>query len=90
MGWTVDDCGEPEYLDGIQSQFTIMDDESCPVACCFDEDQARLIAAAPKLLSIAQRWAALDGGVWHAQRYISERADLLEATRVTIAKATES
>jgi hypothetical protein len=48
---------------------------------------ARLAAAAPDLLSIAQRWAALDGGSWHVQRYAREREELLADTRAVIAKA---
>lgn len=49
---------------------------------------ARLIAAAPELLSIAERWAALDGGAWHVQRHASEKAELLADTAAAIAKAT--
>lgn len=52
------------------------------------EANARLIAAAPELLSIAERWAALDGGAWHVQRHSNEKAELLADTAVVIAKAT--
>lgn len=51
---------------------------------------ANLIATAPDLLSIARRWAALDGGAWHAERHASEKAELLADTLAAIAKATEA
>lgn len=50
-------------------------------------ENARLIAAAPELLSIAQRWAAIDGGAWHVERHAREKAELLAETRAAIAKA---
>ncbi|HCF7628834.1 hypothetical protein MUB13_20905 [Pseudomonas aeruginosa] len=53
-----------------------------------DEANARLIAAAPELLSIAKRWAALDGSAWHLVRYEEEKRELLAATNEAIAKAT--
>lgn len=50
-----------------------------------------LIAAAPKLLAVARRWAALDAGSWHGswhqERYASEKAELLSDTRAAIARA---
>lgn len=51
------------------------------------EANARLIAAAPDLLSIAQRWAAIDGGAWHVERHASEKSELLADTKAAIAKA---
>lgn len=48
-GWYVVDCGAPDYLDGIQSQYTI----SCngrPIAYAFKAGEAALLAAAPDLL----------------------------------------
>jgi hypothetical protein len=53
-----------------------------------DAQNARLIAAAPELLAIAQRWGALDGGAWHVERHAAEKAELLADTRGAIAKAT--
>ncbi len=47
-----------------------------------------LIAAAPDLLFIAQRWAAIDGGSWHVERHAREKAELLADTNTAIAKAT--
>lgn len=44
------------------------------------EANARLIAAAPELLSLLQRWRALDAGAWHAERHAGEKADLQQAT----------
>ncbi len=52
------------------------------------EANARLIAAAPDLLFIAQRWAAIDGGSWHVERHAREKAELLADTATAIAKAT--
>jgi hypothetical protein len=49
---------------------------------------AILIAAAPELLAIAKRWAALDAGAWHQERYAAEKAELLDNTRAAITKAT--
>jgi hypothetical protein len=48
---------------------------------------ARLICAAPDLLSIAKRWAAIDGGAWHIERYEREREELLADTHAAIAAA---
>ena len=48
------------------------------------------LRAAPDLLSIARRWAALDAGAWHADRHTDEKAQLLADTRAAIAKATGS
>ncbi len=52
------------------------------------EANAKLLAAAPELLSIAKRWAALDGSAWHLVRYEEEKRELLAATNEAIAKAT--
>jgi len=49
---------------------------------------AHLIAATPDLLSIAKRWAALNGGEWHAERHAREKAELLRDTQAAIAKAS--
>lgn len=46
-----------------------------------------LIAAAPELLSIAKRWAALDGGSWHVDRHAREKAELLADTKALISLA---
>lgn len=51
------------------------------------EADARLIHAAPDLLSIAKRWAAIDGGAWNVQRHAQEKKELLADTRAAIAKA---
>jgi hypothetical protein len=53
-------------------------------------EHARLIAAAPKLLSLAKRWAALDGGAWHVGRHAQDKAELLAETLAAIAKAEGS
>lgn len=49
---------------------------------------AHLIAAAPNLLAIARRWAALDGSSWHVDRHARYKAELLADTGDVIAKAT--
>ncbi|MGC6827861.1 hypothetical protein ACP0H4_11310 [Pseudomonas aeruginosa] len=52
------------------------------------EANTRLISAAPELLSLAKRWAALDGSAWHPERYEAEKRELLAATNEAISKAT--
>lgn len=47
-----------------------------------------LIIAAPDLLSIAQRWLALDSQ-WHPERYASEKEQLLSDTKEILARATQ-
>lgn len=54
------------------------------------DDRAKrlLIAAAPDLLAIAERWAAIDGGSWNVDRHAAEKAELVADTAAVIAKAT--
>ena len=49
---------------------------------------AFLIVSAPDMLGLLQEWDAIDGGVWHAERHASEKADLRRRTAQLIAKAT--
>lgn len=51
------------------------------------EANARLIAAAPDLLSIARRFVALDGGAWNVARHAAEKQELLAEACAAIAKA---
>lgn len=48
---------------------------------------ARLIAAAPELLSIVKRFVALPGGAWHPERHAADEAELMTDARAAIAKA---
>lgn len=64
------------------------EDQEQVVDWVYEEADAKLIAAAPDLLSIALRWAALDRQ-WHPDRYESEKAELLRDTKAAVAKATE-
>jgi hypothetical protein len=48
---------------------------------------ARLIAAAPELLSIVERFVALPGGAWHPERHAADEAELMLDARATLAKA---
>ena len=64
------------------------EDQEQVVDWVYEEADAKLIAAAPDLLSIARRWAVLDAQ-WHPDRYESEKAELLIDTRTVIAKATQ-
>ena len=50
------------------------------------EANARLIAAAPDLLSIAMRLVALPGGAWFPARHAAEEAELMTDARTVIAK----
>lgn len=52
------------------------------------EANARLIASVTDLLSLAERWVALDAGAWAVGRYAAEKAQLVADTRAAIAKAT--
>lgn len=76
--------------------FAIEDDNRIAILCSrapWDHRAAesiangRLMTAAPELLSIARRWAALDAGGWHPDRHAADKAELLAATRAAIAKA---
>ena len=60
--------------------------ENRPPSAAHEADW-RLRNAAPELLSIARRWAALDAGAWHADRHAFEKAELLADTRAAIALA---
>jgi hypothetical protein len=48
---------------------------------------ARLIAAAPELLSIVKRFVALPSGAWHPERHAAEEAELVRDARAAIARA---
>lgn len=48
---------------------------------------ARLIAAAPDLLSIVQRFVALPSGAWHPERHAAEEAELMQDARAALSKA---
>lgn len=64
------------------------EDQEQVVDFVYEEADAKLIAAAPDLLSIAKRWIALDAQ-WHPDRYESEKAELLRDTKAIVAKATQ-
>lgn len=44
-------------------------------------DNDRLQARVAELEGIAKRWAAIDAGSWHPNRYASDKAELLADTR---------
>ena len=50
---------------------------------------ARLIASAPELLSIVQRFVALPGGAWHPERHAADEAGLITEAKAAIAKAIQ-
>lgn len=60
---------------------------ACNPRCVGRPGRSTEKAVAPDLLSIARRWAALDGGVWNVQRYAIEKAELLADTKAAIAEA---
>jgi len=80
--WRVNDWGEPEYLDGMRAQYTIEARGDDRTAVVFEQDDARLIAAAPELLE------ALVGLVDY---HDTDEEELPEVTaaRVAITKATK-
>ena len=45
---------------------------------------ARLIAAAPDLLSLVKRFVALPSGAWHPERHAAEEAELMNEARELI------
>lgn len=51
------------------------------------EANARLIAAAPELLSIVERFIALPSGAWHPERHAADEAELMTDAAAVIAKA---
>lgn len=79
----------PWAVEPILDKFNVyLLDESCLcIARDCTEPNARLIAAAPELLSLAKRWTALDGGDWNVERYAREKEELLAETLEVIAKA---
>ena len=80
--------------EGYQGVATVTQRDAHPIVfdCLISHDEAleraKIMAAAPDLLSLAKRWLALDGQ-WHSDRYESEKAELLNETRALIAKVTE-
>jgi hypothetical protein len=78
--WTVEDCGYPEYLDGVLSRYTVREVEGRPVAYAFSADDARKLAAAPDLLE-ALKLAADWMGEWNRP------ASVMETINAAIAKA---
>lgn len=52
------------------------------------EANARLIAAAPELLSVLQVLVACEGSAWNPDRYAVERREALRRARAAIAAAT--
>jgi len=82
--WMVDEMGD------------VVANEATIALICLDERMidegeaeanAYLIAESPTLLSLAERWAALDGGAWAVDRHAREKAELLADTRAAIARA---
>jgi len=98
--WFLNDSGEPDYLDGIQSQFDIRTaDSGAPVAYAFTAEHGRLIAAAPDLLHEARELCAIldnynahdgEGLVYDFEAIGEEMARRHEALTAAIAKATEA
>ena len=61
------------------------EDQGLAVAAVPAGVDGELIAAAPGLLSLLARWAALDGGAWHVEWHAREKAELLAETRAALA-----
>lgn len=62
------------------------EDQEQVVDFVYEEADAHLIAAAPDLLSIVQRFVALDAQ-WHPDRHASEKDELMAEARAAIANA---
>lgn len=62
------------------------EDQEQVVDFVYEEADAYLIALAPDLLSIVQRFIALDAQ-WHPDRHAAEKAELMAEARAAIDKA---
>lgn len=82
--WPPNGCGAQIWGSGVHIASLTRALDKPPVQKFAD---AQLIAAAPALLSIAKRWAAIDGGSWHPERHAREKAELLADTLAAIAQA---
>lgn len=51
------------------------------------EANARLIAAAPDLLSLVKRFIALPSGAWHPERHAAEERDLAQEAKAIVDRA---
>lgn len=77
-GWMIADCGDCVTFTEIGPAELSRD---------LRRANAKLIAAAPDLLSITQRFLALDSQ-WHPDRYVAEKAEIMTEARAAVAKAT--
>jgi hypothetical protein len=77
-------------LQVVRDPQRITPDRYLPASGADAEAAARLIAAAPALLSLLRRWRALDAGAWHAERHASDKADLEQTTDCLLATLTEA
>ena len=78
--------GDPPYQFGKRVLEPVYEYDSGTDIKVSDADAA-LIAAAPDLLSIVQRFVALPGGAWHPERHAAEEAELMQDARTAIARA---
>ena len=89
-GWRLSAGDEHTVFDGQQRKIAT-------IACggmsgrTFAEsaEVARLIASAPELLSIVQRFVALPSGAWHPERHAADEAELFTEAKAAIAKAIQ-
>ena len=73
--WTLTILDEPDYLDGILSKYDIRSESEwgpAPVAYAFREEEARLIAAAPRLLFALKNLLAVKRGEGGTTYYSDE------------------
>jgi len=88
--WVAVEIGQGGPADAPMPVFEIQSaDGHAVIAEYVDAKNAPVLAAAPDLLSIAQRWAALDGGDWHVARHASDKAELLADTRAAVSRALD-
>lgn len=82
------DEGEESYLDGITSQYSIMAENGRPIAYGFDEEEFKLIAAAPEMLE-ALEWAIeqLDAEYTKKLAITKHTANRMEHAKQAIEKA---
>ncbi|MFW3895320.1 hypothetical protein [Pseudomonas bharatica] len=84
--WTVRPVPNPGLVGHTGYAIDFNEAQEQVVDFVYEEADAHLIAVAPDLLSIVQRFVALDAQ-WHPDRHASEKAELMEEARAAIAKA---
>ncbi|CAI3803866.1 hypothetical protein GLGCALEP_03475 [Pseudomonas sp. MM221] len=84
--WVVRPVPNPGLAGHTGYAIDFNEDQEQVVDFVYEEADACLIAVAPDLLSIVQRFMALDAQ-WHPDRHAAEKAELMAEAREVIDKA---